>query len=361
LQRAHWKIFAAGLTTVITAAAVSISGFAALVPQASGYHQAGKVVLGGEGGWDYLTADPTSHRVFISRGSHVMVADSAGKIVGDIPNTTGVHGIALAPEFNRGFTSNGQANSVTIFDLQTLATIGEAKIPAQGPDGILYDPASKRVFTMDGGSHDAAGVDAKTGGIAGTVALGGRPETASPDGQGHVFVNLEDKSQIVEFDSNSLKILNTWPLAPCESPSGQAIDTAHKRLIIGCHNNMMAFMDYTNGKVVGTVPIGAGVDANAFDPGTGFAFASCGDGTITIAKGDATGNNYAVVETIQTQRGARTMALDISNHNVYTVTAEYGPAPAAPPAGTPPADGARRGGGRAPMLPNTFTLLIYAR
>lgn len=289
-----------------------------------------------------------------------MVVDSAGKIVGDIPNTTGVHGIALAQEFNRGFTSNGSAASVTIFDLKTLATISEVKIPGQGPDAILYDPASKRVFTMDGRSQDASAVDAKTGEVAGTVALGGRPETASPDGAGHVFVNLEDKSTIVEFDSNTLKVLNTWPLAPCDSPSGQSIDVAHKRLVIGCGNKMMAFMDYTNGKVVATVPIGQGVDANGFDPGTGLAFASCGDGTITVAKGDAAGN-YTVVETIQTQRGARTMSVDTSNHNVYTVTAEYGPPPTPPAAGTPPAEGGRRGGGRAPMLPGTFTLLTYSR
>jgi DNA-binding beta-propeller fold protein YncE len=340
------------------ASAISFTGFAA--PQAGPYHQIAKVVLGGEGGWDYLTADPASHRVFISRGSHVMVVDSTGKIVGDIPNTQGVHGIALAPEFNRGFTSNGGANSVTIFDLKTLMTIGETKIPGQGPDAILYDPASKRVFTMDGRSQDATSVDAKTGEVAGTVALGGRPETASPDGTGHVFVNLEDKSMIVEFDSNTLKVMNTWPLAPCDSPSGQSIDTAHKRLIIGCHNGMMAFMDYTTGKVVANVPIGQGVDANGFDPITGFAFASCGDGTITVAKGDAAANNYTVVQTIQTQRGARTMAVDTANHNVYTVTAEYGPPPAAPPAGTPPAQG-QRGGGRAPMVPNSFTLLVYVQ
>jgi len=350
----NWKSvrIAAIAAAVVCCAALLATGAR---PQASGYHQVKKVVLGGEGGWDYLTADPETHRVFISRGTHVMVTDADGKILGDIPNTAGVHGIALAQEFNRGFTSNGQASSVTIFDLKTLATISEVKIPGQGPDAILYDKASKRVFTMDGRSQDATAVDAKTGEVAGTVALGGRPETASPDGAGHVFVNLEDKSMIVEFDSNSLKVMNTWPLAPCEEPSGQSIDVARKRLVIGCGNKMMAFMDYTNGKVVGTVPIGQGVDANGFDPGTGFAFASCGDGTITVAKADASGN-YAVVETIQTMPRARTMAVDTSNHNVYTVTAEFGQA-SAPPAGSPP--GAR--GGRAPMVPNTFTLLIYAK
>jgi DNA-binding beta-propeller fold protein YncE len=355
VQLKNPKSLIIGAATVALACAVSYVGLAAPAPQASGYHLVKKVVLGGEGAWDYLTADPDSHRVFISRSSHVLVTDADGKILGDIPATAGVHGIALAPEFNRGFTSNGQASSVTVFDLKSLATINEVKIPGQGPDAILYDKSSKRVFTMNGRSQDATAIDAKTGEIAGTVALGGKPETASPDGEGHVFVNLEDKSTIVEFDSKSLKVLNTWPLAPCEEPSGQAIDVAHKRLVIGCGNKMMAFMDYTNGKVVGTVPIGQGVDANGFDPGSGFGFASCGDGTITVAKGES-GGNYSVVEVIQTMPRARTMAVDTGNHNIYTVTAEFGQA--APPPGGSPA-GAR--GGRAPMVPGTFTLLIYAR
>lgn len=351
------KNFIIGAAALVTACGISFVGHAAPAPtpQASGYHLVKKAVLGGDGGWDYLTADPDSHRVFISRGTHVMVTDADGKILGDIPATAGVHGIALAPEFNRGFTSNGQASSVTIFDLKTLATITEAKIPGQGPDAILYDKASKRVFTMNGRSQDATAIDAKTGEVAGTVPLGGKPETASADGEGHVFVNIEDKSTIVEFDSKTLKVMNTWPLAPCEEPSGQAIDTARKRLVVGCSNKMMAFVDYTNGKVVGSVPIGQGVDANGFDPSSGFAFASCGDGTITVAKADSSGN-YSVVETIQTMPRARTMAVDTANHNVYTVTAEFGQ-PTPPPAGSPA--GAR--GGRAPMVPGTFTLLIYGK
>jgi outer membrane protein assembly factor BamB len=333
------KSFMIGAATLAVACGVSYIGLAAPAPQASGYHLIKKVVLGGDGGWDYLTADPDSHRIFISRGSP----------------TAGVHGIALAPEFNRGFTSNGQASSVTVFDLKSLATINEVKIPGQGPDAILYDKSSKRIFTMNGRSQDATAIDAKTGEVAGTVALGGKPETASSDGEGHVFVNLEDKSTIVEFDSKSLKVLNTWPIAPCEDPSGQAIDIAHKRLVVGCGNKMMAFVDYTNGKVVGTVPIGQGVDANGFDPSSGFAFASCGDGTITVAKGES-GGNYSVVETIQTLPRARTMAVDIANHNIYTVTAEFGQ-PAPPPAGSP----AGTRGGRAQMVPGTFTLLIYGK
>lgn len=318
----------------------------------SGYHVEKKVKLGGEGGWDYLTVDAATHRVFISRGSHVMVVDpAAGKVVGDIPDTQGVHGIALADEFNRGFTSDGGAGQVTIFDMQTLKTVGTAKTDA-GPDAIIYDPASKRVFTMNGRAGDATAIDAATGNVAGTVQLGGRPEFAAADGKGHVFANLEDKSELVELDSRSLKLENTWPLAPCESPSGLAIDSEHERLVVGCHNGMMAFVDGTNGKVVGNVPIGQGVDANRFDPGTGFAFASCGDGTITVAHEDSP-DKFSPVDKVETMRGARTMALDHSTHTVYTVTAEYGPMPAAAPGGNE-----RR---RPPMVPDSFTLLVLTR
>jgi mono/diheme cytochrome c family protein len=280
-----------------------------------------------------------------------MVVDADGKLIGDIPHTDGVHGIAVATEFNRGFTSNGRANTVTIFDLTTLQTIGEVKVTGANPDTIIYDPASKRVFTFNGRTGDATAIDAKSGEVAGTIKLGGKPETAQADGAGHIYANLEDKSEIVALDSQALTVLNTWPLAPCESPSGLAFDVAHHRLFAGCDNKMMAVVDSTNGKVVATVPIGEGVDANAFDPGTGFAFASCGDGTITVAHGDSA-DHYTVVDTIKTQRGARTMTVDTKTHTVYTVTAEFGPAPAATPQNPRP---------RPSMLPNTFTLLIYSR
>ncbi|HLW98371.1 MAG TPA: hypothetical protein VKR82_06985 [Candidatus Acidoferrales bacterium] len=336
----------------------SLTSFSAPAPQAAGYHQVAKVVLGGEGGWDYVYADPDTHHIYISRGTHVMVTDSAGKILGDIPNTAGVHGVALAAEFNRGYTSNGRGGSVTAFDPKTLATISEIKIQGQNPDAIIYDPASKRIFTMNGGSKDATAIDAKSGEIVGTVALGGRPETPSPDGVGHVFVNLEDKNSILEFDSKTLQVMNTWPIAGCEGPSGQAIDIARKHLIIGC-DKVMVFMDYTNGKVVGSVPIADGVDADGFDPSLGYAFASTGsaDGAITVAKADANGN-YSVVENIKTLPRARTMAVDTSNHNLITVTADFTPAPA-PPAGTPPPPAGR--GPRMQMVPGSFTLLIYGR
>jgi len=331
----------------------TVGSIAAPEGSGSGYHLLKKVVLGGMGGWDYLSADPVSHRVFISRGNHVMVVDSTGNVVGDIPNLMGTHGAAIVNEFNHGFTSNGGSNSATMFDLKTLATIKDIKLPdAMGPDGFVYDPASKRVFTFNGRSNNATAVDAKSGeAVAGSVPLGGKPEAAQADGAGHIFVNIEDKDQVLEFDSKTLMVMNVYPLAPCTQPSGMASDVAHKRLFIGCHNNIMAIMDFTNGSIVATEPIGMGIDADGFDPGTGFAFASCGDGTITVVHED-TPNKFTVVDTIKTEAGARTMAYDIANHNIYTVTAQLVPAVAPTPENPRP---------RPTPVPDSFTLLIYGR
>jgi DNA-binding beta-propeller fold protein YncE len=336
---------------------IAISGSTALAlcvlaaPQSSGYHLLKKVTLGGEGGWDYLNVDSDSHHAFISHGTHVMVVDADGNVVGDIANLKGTHGAAIAPEFNHGFTSNGQSNSVTMFDLKTLQTIKEIPLPAMGPDGYLYDPASKRVFTFNARSQDATGVDASTGEVAGSLMLGGKPEAAVADGAGHVFVNIEDKNQILEFDSKALKAMTTWPTDGCEEPGGLAIDTAHKRLFVGCHNKEMTVVDYTSGKTVAMIPIGMGVDSTWFDPGTGYAMSSCGDGTITVAHEDSP-DKYTVVDTIMTQNGARTMTVDTKNHNIYTVTAEFGPTPAATEQNPRP---------RPTQLPGTFTLLIFGR
>jgi DNA-binding beta-propeller fold protein YncE len=317
----------------------------------SGYHLIKKVKLGGTGGWDYLEVDPATHHLFISRGTHVIVVDPAqGKVVGDIPDTQGVHGIALANEFNKGFTTNGRTSDSTIFDLATLKAVGNAKTD-KDTDAVIYDPFSKRVFTFNGDANTASAIDAKSGKVVSTFPLGGGPEFGASDGKGKIFVNLEDKSALVKFDANTLKIENTWPLAPCESPSGLAIDAVHEILIVGCHNKLMAFVDGNSGKVLGTVPIGQGVDANRFDPVTGYAFASCGDGSLTIAHEDSPAQ-FSPVETIQTQRGARTMALDYATHTVYLVTAEFGPAPAATADNPHP---------RPSILPDTFTLLIYGK
>jgi len=234
--------------------------------------------------------------------------------------------------------------------MKTLKVSGEVKTD-QDPDAIVYDPSSKRVFTFNGDAASATAIDAATGKAVGSIALGGGPEYAASDGKGHMFVNLEDKSALVKFDPATLRVESTWPLAPCESPSGLAIDAEHEILIVGCHNKMMAFVDGNSGHVIGTVPIGQGVDANRFDPETGLAFASCGDGTVTIAHEDSP-DKFSVVEVLNTQRGARTMEWDKSNHNLYLVSADFGAAPAATTENPHP---------RPPIVPGTATLLIYGK
>jgi DNA-binding beta-propeller fold protein YncE len=319
--------------------------------QGSGYHLVKKVPLGGEGGWDYLTVDSAARRLYITRATRVMVVDAdSGAVVGEIPDTAGVHGVALAPEFGRGFTSNGRAAAVTIFDLKTLKPLGQVKT-GDNPDAILYDPASKRVFTFNGRSNDATAIEAATGTVAGTISLGGKPEFAVSDGAGHLYVNLEDKSEVLALDAQKLTVLKRWPLAPCEEPSGMAIDVKHRRLFSGCSNKVMAVMDADTGRVVTTVAIGAGVDANAFDPDTAMAFSSNGEGTLTVVHEDSP-EKFTVVENVATQRGARTMTLDPKTHNVYLITAEFGPRPAPTP---------ENPRGRPPMVPGSFVLLIYGK
>src|SRR5467141_1879105 len=230
--------------------------FTAMGP--SGYHIVKKSVLGGEGGWDYLTVDSKARRVYISRGTHVMVVDAdSGAVVGDIPNTNGVHGIAIVSDRDKGFTSNGRDNSVTIFDLKTRKATGSVPV-GKNPDAIIYDPASKRVFTFNGASHDTTAIDAKAGTVAGTIALGGKPEFAVADEKGHVFVNIEDKNEIIQFDSNKLAVENHWSIAPGEEASGLAIDRKHRRLFAVSSNKLMVVMNADNGKVVTTLPIGSG-------------------------------------------------------------------------------------------------------
>lgn len=347
-----------GVTVALFSVAFVLSGAllvskseAAGQPEESGYKLKKKIKLGGEGGWDYINFDSATRRLFISRGAKVVVLDvDTDKVVGEIPDTPGVHGIALAPELNKGFTSNGRGNNVTVFDYKTLATLDHVPT-GQNPDAIVYDPASKRVFTLNGRSQDATAIDAKTGHVDGTIALGGRPEFAAADGKGHVYVNIEDKSEIVEVDSKKLGVTARWPLAPCEEPSGLAIDTKGRRLFAGCHNKMMAVVDADSGKVVATPAIGQGVDANGFDPGTKFAFASNGDGTLTVVREESS-TKYEVVENVATQRGARTMALDPKTHEVFLVTAEFGPRPEPTKENPQP---------RPPMIPDTFTVLMFAR
>ena len=307
-----------------------------------------KVQLGGEGGWDYLACDSAARRLYISRSTHVMVVDADSyAVVGDIPGTAGVHGIALAPALRRGFTSNGRANTVTIFDLKTLEILGTTPT-GNGPDAIVYDPASQRVFTFNGHGGDATAIDAASGKPGGTIPLGGKPEFAVADGQGHVYNNLEDKSELLQIDSGKLTVTARWPLTPCEEPTGLAMDREHRRLFVGCHNQMMAVVDADSGKVLATPAIGQGVDATAFDPGAQLAFSSNGDGTLTVVH-ELSPGEFIPFANVPTQRGARTMALDEKTHGIFLVTAEFGPPPAPTPEHPHP---------RPQAIPGTFTLLI---
>lgn len=335
----------------ISAVGVSLAAVA-LAAAGSGYHVIKTYKVGGEGGWDYLTADATARRLYISRGTHVIVLDlDSGKNVGEIADTPGVHGIALAPELGRGFTSNGREGTVSIFDIKNLALITKVKV-GDNPDAILYDPGTKRVFTFNGRSHDSSAIDAASGKVLGTIPLDGKPEFAASDAKGKIFVNIEDKSELDAIDPNKLEVKAKWPLAPCTEPSGLSIDRKHRRLFVGCDNKMMAVVDADNGKVLATPAIGEGVDATAFDDETRLAFASCGgDGVLTIVKEESP-EKFTVAESVTTQKGARTMALDSKTHNAYTVTANFGPRPA------PTADNPHP---RPPIVPDSFVVLVVGK
>jgi DNA-binding beta-propeller fold protein YncE len=319
----------------------------------SGYHQIKKIGIPGDGFWDYLTTDPDTSRVFVSHGAEVDVVDAKkGEVVGKITGLKLVHGIALAPEFNRGFISDGAANQVVVFDMKTLEKTG-AVAAGMNPDGIVYDPASKRVFAFNGRSANATAVDAEKGTLAGTVTLEGKPEFPVPDGKGHVFVNIEDKSEVMDIDAKALMVVHKWPLAPCEEPSGIAMDPKTRRIFSGCDNKMMAVMDADTGKVVATVPIGDGVDATWFDPGTRYVLNSCGqDAVLTVIHEDSP-DKYSVVENVKTEKGARTMALDPKTHTVYLALAEVQM--------LPPPEGDAKARPRRKVVPGTFGLLEFGR
>jgi DNA-binding beta-propeller fold protein YncE len=312
----------------------------------SGYHVARTIALSGDEGWDYVAVDSDARRIYVSHGSRVVVLDAdSGAVTGEIPDTQGVHGIAVASELGRGFTSNGRANTVTIFDLKTLKPLGTVKV-GTNPDAIVYDAGTKRVFTMNGRSQDTTAIDTASGAVAGTLALGGKPEFAVADGNGSIFVNIEDKSEVVEFDPHRLTVLHRWPLAPCQEPSGLAMDRKTRRLFAGCDNKMMAVVNADTGKLVATPAIGEGVDANGFDPDTSFAFASNGGGTLTVVHEDSP-DKFTVVENVPTKRSARTMGLDLKTKSIYLPAADF----------DAPAPGERRG----KMKPGSFVLLVVTR
>jgi DNA-binding beta-propeller fold protein YncE len=320
--------------------------------QAPGYKPAGSIQIGGSGGWDYLTADAGSRKLYISHATQVEVVDlDSGKPAGKITGLMGIHGIALAKDLGVGFISDGRANQIVEFSLANLAVQKTIKA-GTNPDGIVYDSVSKHVFAFNGRSHDATVINAPDGALVGTVKLDGKPEFPVSDGVGSVFVNIEDKSEIVKINSKTLAVEATWPLAPCESPSGLAIDKANRRLFSVCDNKVMAITDADSGKVVATPAIGEGPDAAAYDPETHLAFSSNGEcGTVTVIR-SAGKDRYSVVETVETAKGARTMTLDEKTHKLYLPAAHYGPAPAA--SGTNPHP-------RPAILPGTFRVLVFGQ
>ncbi|HEX4561380.1 MAG TPA: hypothetical protein VH113_06055 [Gemmatimonadales bacterium] len=302
--------------------------------------------LGGDGGWDYLALDTAGHRLFIARQDRVMVVDPAtGKLLAEIPGLNRAHGIAFAYAEGHGFATSGADSTVTMFDLKSLQILKRTKA-AIDDDAVLYDPATSHIFTMNGDAKSSSVLDARTGDLIGNIGLGGGPEFGVSAGDGKLYVNIEDASEIVEVDAAAMKVTRRWSIKPCESPSGLAIDRAHHRLFSGCRNGTMGISDAQAGKLVTTVPIGRGVDACRFDAGTGLAFASNGDGTLTVIHEDSP-ERYSVVGNITTMRGARTMEVDLATHRVFTVSAEFGPLPA--------------GQRRPPVLPGTFALLELDR
>ncbi len=329
------------LTVVLLAAAV----FAA-----TGYKVLNKIKIGGAGGWDYCAMDNAARRLYVSHGASVEVVDvDAGKVVGSIPDLHGVHGIAIAADLGKGFITNGQSNSVTVFDLKTLAKTGEPAV-GQNPDAVCYEPKTQRVFTFNGRSNNSSVINAKTGEVVATVDLNGKPEFCQADGAGKLYNNLEDKSEVVEIDAAGAKpsVTRRVSILPCEGPSGLAIDVKGKKLFSVC-DGKMAVTDIATFKVIATPAIGQGPDAAGFDPDLGLAFSSNGEGSLSIVQ--LVNGKYDTVDTVATERGARTMAVDTKLHRVYLLAAEY----------PPPAAGAQPGRGRTPALPDSFHVLVIGK
>ena len=325
---------------------------AAAQPAPGNYRFARPIPIGGEGGWDYLTVDSAAHRLYVSHATRVVVVDTEkNTVVGEIPDTPGVHGIALAPELGRGFVSSGRAGTVVIFDLKSLAVIATVKVTGENPDAITYEPLSRRVFTFNGGSGNATAIDAASGQIAGTVTLGDKLEFAVADGKGRIYVNLERTSKLAALDARTLKVDSVWALAPCEEPSGLAIDRKHRRLFSVCSNRLMAVVDADNGRVITTLPTGSGTDGAAFDPAHALAFSANGEGTLTVVHEDSP-EKFSLVGNIATKRGARTLALDERTHRIYLPTAQFGP---------PPSPTAERPHPRPSIVPGTFEILVLER
>jgi DNA-binding beta-propeller fold protein YncE len=344
----------AGIPQLAAGSLVLLVTLAIAVAAAGSFHLIKKIPIPGDGGWDYVAADSEGRRLYVSHDTEIVVLDlDSGAIIGKIAGGPDMHGAAIASEFGRGFISESNPGSVLIFDLQTLAKIGEVRV-GDDPNGIIYDQFTKRIFTADRGSKRITAIDAKTGKIAGTIEnLGGRTEHLASDEAGHVFLNMQDRNTLLKLDAKELKVLETWPTAPCQAPSSMDMDRVHARIFIGCRGaGMMAVVDATSGKIVATNPIGAGVDAAEFDPKTGLAYFSTGaDGVLSIFR-EKTPDQYELVENVKTQAGARTMAVDRKTGRVYVAAADFGPRPAPTPENPRP---------RPPVIPGTFSVLVLGQ
>jgi DNA-binding beta-propeller fold protein YncE len=301
----------------------AVLGLATLAANPTGYHVFKKVALPGEGGWDYLTVDEAARRLYVSHATQVVVLDADSlDVIGKISDLSGVHGIAVAPEFGRGFITAGQMDTVIIFDLKTLARIGEVKV-GKKPDAIVYDSATKRIFAMNGDSESSTVIDAKDNSISGTIALGGGPEFTVADGKGNIFVNLEDQSELLRIDAKTLTVKDRWQVAPCKAPSSLALDAQNRRLFLGCRSKVMAVLDADNGKVIATYPIGEKVDASVFDPAAKTIFNSTGDGNVFSFHQDSA-DHYTPLDVIPTMQGSKTMTLDQKTHRLFVPARENG-------------------------------------
>ncbi|HET6145770.1 MAG TPA: hypothetical protein VFE02_19860 [Candidatus Acidoferrales bacterium] len=341
LRRAAWTI-------------ALLPAFPLVASAASSYHVIKKILIPGNGGWDYVAADSDARRLYVSHDTEIVVLDlDSGAIVGKISGGPDMHGAAIAAEFGRGFISQSNPGSVVIFDLKTLAKIGEVRV-GDDPNGIIYDHLTKRIFTADRGSKRVTAIDAKSGAIVGTIDnLGGRTEHLASDEAGHVFLNMQDRNTTLKLDAKNLKVLETWPTAPCEAPSSMDMDRTHSRIITGCRGaGMMIAMDADSGKIAASNPIGGGVDAAEFDPKTGLAYFSTGaDGMLWIYR-EKTPDQFELVQKVATQPGMRTMAIDRKTGRIYVAGAELGPKPAPSP---------ENPRGRAPVLPGTFSVLVIGQ
>jgi DNA-binding beta-propeller fold protein YncE len=315
------------------------------------YHLLKEIAVGGEGGWDYLSVDAANHRLYVSHATKVVVIDTVkDTVVGEIADTPGIHGFACAPELGRGFSSNGRENKAGIVDLKTLQTLAKVDT-GENPDAILYEPGRKEVYTFDGRGRTATVFEAATGKRVATIPVGGKPEFAQTDpAAGRVYANIEDKNEVVAIDTATHQIVNHWPIAPGEEPTGMSIDLAHHRLILGCGNEKMIILDSTNGRVVASLDAGKGIDATSFDPATQLAFASAGSGTVAIVHED-TPEKFTAVQKLATERSARTMTLDPLTHKIYLASAQFEAPPASPPAGETRS--------RPKMIPGSFKVLVY--